>query len=235
MLTKEECINAYYRQTFYHISEKDSRGFPVQCRVNGKCKTWKTRPNEFRLPVKYGLKQCFYITESNNQEWCSSMEGPLLHPLKKHDDWTKFVTLTGGNRPTQFICSQCKRGYFIPKVGESISTGYASNDKGDLLCYSCCAENDKKYMIEHGKIMLYLSDKKIEPPTGDKFGHTYYEVTNWPGSLKFKTCQFNEGRHNIARKRYNVWFNGPDGFVWYGVQYGDNTQICHCKRTKVKA
>jgi hypothetical protein len=40
------------------------------------------------------------------------------------------------------------------------------------------------------------------------------------------------GRHNIAGVRYDVWFRGPDGHVWWGVQYGDMTQICHCKRTK---
>ena len=29
----------------------------------------KTRPTEFRLPVKYGLRDHFYITEQNVNEW----------------------------------------------------------------------------------------------------------------------------------------------------------------------
>jgi len=27
-------------------------------KVNGAVKTWKTRPNEFEIPVKYGLYEC---------------------------------------------------------------------------------------------------------------------------------------------------------------------------------
>lgn len=58
-----------YRHELRHVSLTDSRGKPVRCRVNGKCQTWKTRPGEFRLPVKYGLKECFYITPDNAKEW----------------------------------------------------------------------------------------------------------------------------------------------------------------------
>ena len=62
---------ASYRAIFYHRTLKDSRGEPVKCRVNGKCKLWKTRPADFRLPVKYGLYDCFYITPENASEWTS--------------------------------------------------------------------------------------------------------------------------------------------------------------------
>lgn len=31
------------------------------CRPNGALKTWKTRPGEFRLPIKYGLRECSAI------------------------------------------------------------------------------------------------------------------------------------------------------------------------------
>ncbi len=34
-------------------------------RRNGKTKTWKTRPGEFRIPVKAGLRSCAYITHYN--------------------------------------------------------------------------------------------------------------------------------------------------------------------------
>lgn len=53
-----------------HKTLKNADGISaVRCRVNGECKTWKTKPNAFKLPVKYGLKQCFYITEENAGEW----------------------------------------------------------------------------------------------------------------------------------------------------------------------
>lgn len=35
-------------------------------RTNGALKTWKTRPNEWSLPCKYGLKDCFRLSNSSN-------------------------------------------------------------------------------------------------------------------------------------------------------------------------
>lgn len=67
MLTKDQAMT--HRGTLYHVSLKDSRGAPLQCRTNGACKTWVTRPSEFKLPVKYGMYQYFYITQDSANEW----------------------------------------------------------------------------------------------------------------------------------------------------------------------
>lgn len=67
-MRKRDAINAKYRATFEHKVLKNADGTPLRCRVNGKCKTWKTR-QDFRLPVKYGLRECFYITPKNYLEW----------------------------------------------------------------------------------------------------------------------------------------------------------------------
>jgi len=40
------------------------------------------------------------------------------------------------------------------------------------------------------------------------------------------------GRHNIAGIRVDVWFRGPDGMPWHGVNYGHHSQLTHCKRVK---
>ena len=69
MITKQVAVESEYRQEFHHVSLKNADGTPVRCRVNGKCKVWKTRPQEFRLPVKYGMYECFYITQDNANEW----------------------------------------------------------------------------------------------------------------------------------------------------------------------
>ena len=69
MITKSMAESAGYRAQFNHVTIKNRDGSPARCRVNGKCKTWKTRPDEFRLPVKYGLRECFYITQNNASEW----------------------------------------------------------------------------------------------------------------------------------------------------------------------
>jgi hypothetical protein len=95
--------------------------------------------------------------------------------------------------------------------------GYGVDKDGNRHCYECCAERDRADMIATGRATMYLTD-----------GY----VTNWPGSLKYRTGPIRTGRHNMAGKRYDTWFHGPDGFTWHAVQYGDNTQIVHCKRTR---
>jgi hypothetical protein len=113
-----------------------------------------------------------------------------------------------------------------PSKHESFTTGYGTDSHGKTACHACCAENDKRSMIETGKATLYLT---IE---AEYVGHAKAKVTNWPGSLVFPIGYVRRGRHNIAGTRYDVWFTGPDSKQWHGVQYGDNTQICHCRRVK---
>ena len=69
MITKHDAETAEYRQEFYHKTARNADGTPVRARVNGACKTWVTRPNHFRLPMKHGLRTCFYITHNNSSEW----------------------------------------------------------------------------------------------------------------------------------------------------------------------
>ncbi len=38
-------------------------------RRNGATKVWKTRPGEFSIPVKYGLRSYAYITHNNASEF----------------------------------------------------------------------------------------------------------------------------------------------------------------------
>lgn len=45
--------------------EQNADGSCKRWRVNGKVKRWKTRPNEFRIPVKRGMYEHGYITEKN--------------------------------------------------------------------------------------------------------------------------------------------------------------------------
>lgn len=83
MITKEQAMALDYRHELWHVRQKNSDGTPLRCRVNGKCKTWKTRPNAFRLPVKYGLRECFYIDDHNAGSWYDPQAEPVkdtLHP-----------------------------------------------------------------------------------------------------------------------------------------------------------
>ena len=43
-----------------HVEFMDKNGDVRDCRVNGKPKTWKTRPTHVKVPMKYGMYECFY-------------------------------------------------------------------------------------------------------------------------------------------------------------------------------
>jgi len=47
----------------HSMSANNADGTPQRWRVNGKPKTWKTRPTEISIPVKHGLYQYGKITE----------------------------------------------------------------------------------------------------------------------------------------------------------------------------
>ena len=69
MISKHEAMTA---RNFEHVTVKNADGSPLRCRANGKCQTWKTRPDEFKLPVKHGLRDFFYITGENAGEWVTA-------------------------------------------------------------------------------------------------------------------------------------------------------------------
>lgn len=130
--------------------------------------------------------------------------------------------------PNLFKCNVC--GQF-KEVHTSGGTGYAVKDDGSNVCYACCAEEDGTWMRTHGRITLYLS---CEGPGAFRprfHGGHFAKVSNWPNTLSLPVATRKVGRHNIAGFRYDVWFNF-EGETWHGVQFGDNTQICHCRRVK---
>jgi len=137
------------------------------------------------------------------------------------------------------VCDQCGQAC----VKGDITTGYGIDEDGNRFCFRCCGVQDRESMVETGRAVLYLAKRNLSdgelahglmfsvgPGLGRRIGT--HEVTNWPGSLRFRTWGPTKGSHNIAGSRYDVWFIGPDAEAWWGVQYGDWTQICHCKRLK---
>jgi hypothetical protein len=66
MVTKEQAMSA---REFEHATLKNADKTPLRARASGQCQTWKSRPGDFKLPCKYGLKQSFYITEANAADW----------------------------------------------------------------------------------------------------------------------------------------------------------------------
>ena len=51
-------------QILYHLKNKNADGSAQRWKVNGKVKTWKTKPEKVQVPVKYGLYGHDYVTEN---------------------------------------------------------------------------------------------------------------------------------------------------------------------------
>jgi hypothetical protein len=65
--TREELETALDAGKLY---VKMNNGKYWRCRRNGKTQLWKTRPNEFRIPVKFGFRYCDAITHNDlNGDW----------------------------------------------------------------------------------------------------------------------------------------------------------------------
>src|SRR5690349_20041418 len=73
MITKEQAIKiTSYVYTYVPTENKINRW-----KVNGVCKTWKTRPNEFRLPVKHGMYSYWYVDQYNAEHFFSTVDEAL--------------------------------------------------------------------------------------------------------------------------------------------------------------
>ncbi|MEN6367736.1 MAG: hypothetical protein ABFC88_13070 [Thermoguttaceae bacterium] len=121
----------------------------------------------------------------------------------------------------RFTCAVC--GAEKVHTGE-FTTGYGMDNGGNKVCYDCCGKREWEYMRDTGRATLYLVDRQ----------GCGWEVTNWPGTLKFRVRSIRKGSHNLAGARYDVRFIDSTGAEWHGVTYGNMTQICHCRRLKQK-
>lgn len=69
---------------FYHRTALYKDGIRhIEARRNGATKTWVRRPNEFRIPVKYGMYDCFYITDKDASNWSTVPIPDKEKPVKR--------------------------------------------------------------------------------------------------------------------------------------------------------
>ena len=118
-----------------------------------------------------------------------------------------------------------------PSPHASFTNGYGTDSDGKRKCYDCCAESMRAAMRETGRATLYLTCPERGTVNHLPQHGTRHELTDWPGKLRIPVYYISKGRHNIAGCRYDFHFRF-DGETWRGTQYGDNTQIAHCRRLK---
>ena len=124
-----------------------------------------------------------------------------------------------GTTTTVFYCDRCHEQ---KTYTGSFTTGYGRTDDEQYYCFDCCGELDREAMHATGRATLYLSKRE----------NGAYDVGNWPGTLRFPVRSVSKGYHTIAGTRYDFHFTDDQGRRWWGVQYGDWTQVAHCKRLK---
>lgn len=66
-LTSESALLLTPGRDLFHGAERDSRGAPMRARVNGKVRTWKTRPGVFEIPMKYGFRGSYFNIVGNGK------------------------------------------------------------------------------------------------------------------------------------------------------------------------
>jgi hypothetical protein len=113
------------------------------------------------------------------------------------------------------------------------TTGYGVTADGKKHCYACCAAQDRAAMIRDGVATLYLVTRDVPASYGSGVSRQHF-VTNWPGSLRFRTigAPVKAPRGGgFGSQRTDAWFRGPDGKVWHAVNRGD-MDIARCRRLK---
>lgn len=69
MINRTDAVTLKHGQILHHVTKLNRDNTPLRVRVTGKVQTWKTRPDEFKIPVKYGLYDSGYITQDNADYW----------------------------------------------------------------------------------------------------------------------------------------------------------------------
>ena len=83
MITKQQALTAqeFHAEGCRRIvgPRGGAQVFITRYRRNGKTETWKTRPDDFRIPVKHGLKSCGQIHPGNAAQFHTLADCPLEH------------------------------------------------------------------------------------------------------------------------------------------------------------
>jgi len=129
------------------------------------------------------------------------------------------------------LCRDCRKPF--QREPGSIGTGYGYDAKGWKVCYACCGKRDLADMIETGTATLYLTGGKGSTYPLNHGAHSPLDIINWPGTLRIRAhySTLAKGGGGFGSNRIDVWFTGPDGKAWHGINRGD-MDILRCRRLK---
>jgi hypothetical protein len=132
MVTKDDCVNAGYRDTFRYLAGTYSRSKDLkQVRVSGKCKTWKTRPDDFQLPVKYGMYESLYITPSNAAMFITEAE----YEARKESAQAVGSVLKNPSSGIRIVHNKLLGGWYIVRGPHQTPIGGRFDSKADAQAH----------------------------------------------------------------------------------------------------
>lgn len=127
MITKEQAIalgNGSLREDIHYTGKHDCarhigpRGGITEnvtrVRPSGKCQVWKTRPDEFKLPVKYGMYESSYITHRDASDWHLASECSLAQTdaaIENHKTVIETKTRLDMSGPFPIVYTEKVYGY----------------------------------------------------------------------------------------------------------------------------
>lgn len=132
-----------------------------------------------------------------------------------------------------YVCTECKKELPLIDPSKPHIGNYGRDKEDNKFCFDCCGKQDLEQMRTQDRITLYLTMPTHGAKMNGQIKFFDGKVSNWPGSLSLHATG-RVGNHNIARTRYDCWFSDPHGNKWHGVQYGDFTQLVHCRKLKDK-
>jgi len=88
MITFDQAVNSkefHFRECKITIGPRGGQKISREIwRRNGMTQTWKTRPGEFRIPVKFGLNKCNQIWHYDADKFHAAEDcRPVEYPLQK--------------------------------------------------------------------------------------------------------------------------------------------------------
>lgn len=82
MITLAQAKSLRPGTTLYAIGKYNADGTAMRVKVNGRVKTWKTRPSQVQIPYKRGLYEYGYLDEGD-LGWLSLTEPKPVRPKGK--------------------------------------------------------------------------------------------------------------------------------------------------------
>lgn len=125
MITKEQAMTL----RSFHGPGVYRDGSCHEYRSNGMCKTWKTRPDEFRKPVKYGLYTYYAITEVNAYEFHAAEDCPIIAARRLREQEQMAVNLAvemrdavADNSPPSAVLETLMGSAFLVNTAKGVFT-----------------------------------------------------------------------------------------------------------------